>query len=259
MPSRTLRLYRRFRTPFWVVAGLFVLFLLMNYVILPLYVNHGSRLSVPRVVGLTLDDAKRTLTQVSLLPVEAETKPDPDHPAGVVISQNPAADRVVKEGRHVYLTVSGGEVVVVVPLLRGRSLRDARFSLERVGLKLGDVGRAMSDLFPENTVIDQSIMAETRVSKGSSVAITISTGKDSGETTVPPLVGKTIGEAEKLLHGAGLRIGNVTYQPSFELVPNTVVDQFPRAGEPAKQGQAVDLFVIKVGRPTEEIQEPRRP
>jgi beta-lactam-binding protein with PASTA domain len=52
-------------------------------------------------------------------------------------------------------------------------------------------------------------------------------------------------------------VGNITYQLSYELIPNTVVEQFPRAGETVTGGQKVDLFVVKVGRPTEEIQVPR--
>ena len=67
---------------------------------------------------------------------------------------------------------------------------------------------------------------------------------------------ETLAEAEKLLLEAGLRVGNITYQPNFDLLPNTVVDQYPRSGEPARQGQQVDLFVVEVGRPSEEIQPP---
>ena len=64
-------------------------------------------------------------------------------------------------------------------------------------------------------------------------------------------------EAEKLLIGARLKVGNISFQPSFDLLPNTVVDQYPRAGEMVNGGQAVDLFIVKAGKPTEEIQAPK--
>jgi beta-lactam-binding protein with PASTA domain len=70
------------------------------------------------------------------------------------------------------------------------------------------------------------------------------------------VVGKTLAEAEKILAATGLKVGIVTYQPSFDLLPNTVVDQFPRAGDPVTPGQEIDLFVVKVGKPTDEIQPP---
>jgi eukaryotic-like serine/threonine-protein kinase len=239
-----------------IVVGLFVL---VNYVALPLYVNHGSRATVPNVVGMGFDEASQTLEKADLRIVLGETRPDPAFAPGLVIQQNPAGLAVVKEGRRVYVTLSGGEVQVVVPSLRGRSMRDARFALERFGLKLGSVSFDTSDTFPENTIIYQSLAADTRVTKGSSVNIVVSRGKVLSHAVVPLVVGKTMGEAEKILLSAGLKLGNVTYQQSFDLVPNTVVDQYPRQGEPATPGQVVDLFVVKVGRPSEEFDTPAKP
>ena len=246
---------KRFLFTVGTIAGLFILF---NYILLPAYVNHGSTLYVPKVVGLSLEEARKALDSIGLQAVESDTRPDPLQPLGIVINQNPQPQAVVKLGRRIYLTMSGGEVLVTVPLLRGRSTRDARFALERYGLKLGTVTYSTSEAFPENTIMDQSVQADSKLPKGSTVGITVSRGKILQESTVPQLIGKTVTEAEKLLLEAGLKVGNITYQPSFDLLPNTVVQQYPRAGEPVPQGRAVDLFVVKVGKPTEEIQVPKK-
>jgi beta-lactam-binding protein with PASTA domain len=242
----------------YTLGSLIGIFLLLNYVALPIYVNHGSTLYVPRVIGLQLERARVVLDSAGLQAVEAETRADPVEPPGTVISQNPLPQSTVKSGRRIYLSISGGDVLVPVPLLRGRSSREAGFALERVGLRLGGTGYATSDAFPENTIIDQSVPPETKVARGSAVNIVVSRGLVVEETTIPSVVGKTTTEAGKLLADAGLKLGNITYQPSFDLLPNTVVDQYPRAGEPAKRGQAVDLFVVQVGKPTEEIQVPKK-
>jgi len=63
---------------------------------------------------------------------------------------------MVKHGRRVYLTLSGGEVMAIVPQLRGRSMRDAKFALERYGLQLGSISFEPSTLYPENTIVAQS-------------------------------------------------------------------------------------------------------
>lgn len=235
------------------VVGLFVLF---DDILLPWYVYHGSRLYVPKVVGMTLANARQVLEASSLQAVEAETRPDPIQPAGTVVYQNPLPNAVVKVGRRVYLSISGGEVQVTVPSLRGKSMRDARFALEQYGLKLGSVSYTPSDSYPENTIVEQTVAPDSRITRGMVVGITVSRGRVQQETAVPQVVGKTMGEAEKLLTAAGLKVGNITYQPSFDLLPNTVVDQFPRVGEPARPGQEVDLFVVKVGKLSEEIQNP---
>ncbi len=240
----------------YTIGTLVGLFFLFNSILLPLYVDHGDILQVPKVTGLPAEEAHRVLGGAGLQAVDAETRPDPQIPLGGVIIQNPVAGAKVKHGRRVYLTISGGDVFVNVPLLRGRSMRDAKFALERNGLRLGAVNYATSDSYPENTIMEQSAPADGKMAKGSTVNIVVSRGKTLEETTVPMLVGKTVTEAEKMLMAAGLKVGNITYQLSFDLIPNTVVEQFPRAGDPVQQGQAVDLFVVKIGKPTEEIQTP---
>lgn len=243
--------------PFVAIVGGFVaLFLLLNYIVLPAYVNHGSRLSVPSVIGKPVAEARATIESARLRVVEADTRSDARYPPGTVIQQNPAAGAIVKENRHIYLTLSGGEVQVVIPLLRGRSLRDARFSLDRFGLRLGAVVYDTSDTYPENTIIEQRPASDSRVTKGSAVDMVVSRGHIPNAAQAPLVIGKTVPEAEKILQNAGLKRGIITYQPSFDLVPNTVVDQYPRPGEPLEPGQVVDLFVIKDGRPAEEIEIP---
>jgi beta-lactam-binding protein with PASTA domain len=237
----------------WVI-GLFVLF---NYFLLPAYVNHGSTLKVPSVLGMTLDEASRALSKADLTAVQADTRADPKAPEGTVIGQNPVAGSVVKHGRRVYLTLSGGEILVTVPPLRGRSTRDAKFTLERYGLKLGSVDYATSDLYPENTIIDQTVPAGKKVSRASSVGIIVSRGKVVLESVVPDVTGRSLNEAQRLLSLKNLTVGNITYQTSYDLLPNTVVDQYPRGGESVQEGQAVDLFVVKAGKPKEEVQVPR--
>lgn len=239
------------------VAGLALLFVVMNNLVLPWYVNHGETLHVPNVVGLPSDSAKKALQVAGLVPVESDTRPDVKAPAGTVVVQNPDAEAVVKNGRRVYLTISGGEVQVVVPSLRGRSERDAKFALERSGLRVGDVEFAASDAYPENTIVEQSVQPGMKVPKATPIKIIVSRGKELQQVAVMDFLGKTLNEAERLIAQQGLKVGNITYQASFDLIPNTVVDQYPRAGESVPAGQAVDLFVIKAGKPKEEIQHPK--
>jgi len=41
------------------------------------------------------------------------------------------------------------------------------------------------------------------------------------------------------------QVGKINYQPSFSLLPNTVLDQYPSKGNKANKGDQVDLFVTK--------------
>jgi serine/threonine-protein kinase len=121
---------------------------------------------------------------------------------------------------------------------------------------MGTVNYATSPTYPENTIIEQTVQANTKVSRGTLVSVTVSRGMMTDEIAVPEVLGKTITEAKTILTQKGLKLGNVTYHFSDNLLPNTVVDQFPRPGEPVQRGQAVDLFVVKEGKFKDESETP---
>ena len=143
----------------WCAGGLLFIVLLLDDVILPWYVNHGGTLVVPDVVGMPEADAFRALDSLNLEPRMGEVHPDKDYPEGYVVAQNPVPQQIVKPRRRVYLTISGGEQLAVVPELKGRSLRDTKFALDRSGLKLGTVLRQISKEFPEGTIMSQDVVA----------------------------------------------------------------------------------------------------
>lgn len=236
-------------------AILVALFLLANYLLIPWYVNQGGVVTVPGVVGLRYEDAERLLDSMGFAPRKGETRMDREHPAGVVVVQNPLEGSKVKRGRRVYLMVSGGELTVTVPNVRGRTLRDARFALEKEGLKLGGVEYAASEEFPANTVVEQKISPGSRVKRDVYVSLVVSQGSVAQKVTVPDVTGKNLAEAKTILAAAGLTVGNITEVPSIDLLPNTIVDQYPRTGELVPSGQAIDLFVVQGAEKKKEVLE----
>jgi beta-lactam-binding protein with PASTA domain len=230
-----------------ISSSLIVLLLVCDNIVMPWLVSRGGIVEVPEVTGLKSERAQSILDSLGLEPRQSEIRPDLRYPLGRVIAQVPAAGAKVRPGRRIYLTVSGGEPVAQVPSLKGRSLRDAEFALQRVGLGLGSTSFMPSDDFPPNTVIDQSVAAGSMVKKGSPIAVVISQGKESDRIAVPEVVGKILTEAEKTLTQRGLKVGNVSYQENLELLPNTVLAQYPRGGELVSLGQPIDLFVVQVG------------
>ncbi|TLY29533.1 MAG: PASTA domain-containing protein [Ignavibacteria bacterium] len=123
----------RAKRAYLVLFILFVLFFTFNDIIFPWYVNQGGIVNVPSVLGQSFDEAVKNLAAQGLEGRKGDVRMDKEHPAGIVIIQSPFAGDKVKKGRRVYLTVSGGEQVATVPNIKGRTLRDARFGLEREG------------------------------------------------------------------------------------------------------------------------------
>ncbi len=235
------------------IAGLIVLGLLLDKLIMPIYVRSDVTQQVPNVIGMSSEEAVSFLRSQKLTPYKADDRYDQRYPKGIVIQQNPSAESIVKTGRRVYIVVSSGEQLVEVPSIHARSLRDARFTLERNGMSMGRIQYEVSSQYPENTIIEQSIQPGMQVPRGTEISVRVSQGRDAERIMVPELVGKSFSEAQRLLHQRGLRIGNITRQPIPDLLPNTVVQQYPHPGDRIPRTQLVDLFLAQ--EPPQELEE----
>ncbi len=210
---------------------------------MPWYVS-SPETNVPEVVGMQLEEATNLLETEGFKPLISDTSYGLKLPVGAIFMQKPEAGEVVKEGRTIYLFVSGGEKVISVPLLKGKSIVDAKFALERIGLKLGRIERIPSSQ-PEDMIFDQQFAEGTLLKQGEIVGVTVSAGRGGGEIIVPDLIGKSLSEAKKILSDSSLVIGKINYQPSSTLLPNTILDQYPSSGNTLNPGDAVDLFATK--------------
>ncbi len=234
----------RTRKIFLILLVLFIFSVILNYLIMPWYVS-AAEVTVPKVTGMNQTDAMTVLSENNLEGLIGDTTYDSRVKVGYIVLQKPKANDVVKQGRRVYLVINGGSPKSRVPDLRGKSLVDAKFALERVGLRLGEAIYSPSQS-PKDIIIAQEFSSTTQIRKGQTVNITLSSGPEKGSLEVPDLVGKSLAEAEEILSQNQLRVGKINYQPSFQLLPNTVIDHYPTSGMKVSVGDAIDLFVTKL-------------
>lgn len=229
----------------WVLAFI-AFFSLMNWVVMPWYVNDGGTVTVPQLVGKEASKAKEVLDTLGLQFEIGGRKASKLSP-NTILSQNPEGGSVVKHGRRIYFILSGGVEKVVVPNLQGHSQREAQFMLQRAGFALGEVKYDSSNAFPQNVVMSQSVPPNSTAATGTPISMTVSAGAPTtGEVTVPGLVGMPLPEAQKAIINGGLLLGSITFQPSSKLVPNTVMEQYPRAQEVVPRGTKINLFVSSI-------------
>ncbi len=214
----------------------------IDSVIMPWYVNKPT-VAIPNVVGMKEADAMTLLKSMNLEPLRGDTRMDKQYPEGSVVAQNPDPTQFVKEGRRVYLTISGGEKLVVIPSFKGSTLGNAKFTLDRLGLHSGALSYAISTDFPEGTIMSQEPQPGTNIRHNGFVNFMVSAGTSIDSITVPELIGKSLTEAQKILIEKGLSVGAITYQPSADLLPNTVIEQVPRPLEIVTVEKNVDLFI----------------
>lgn len=221
------------------------LMFLVNNVIMPWYVKHSDTVKVPKITGMNFLEAKKIIEEGGLEIKQGDIKYDENIPIGQILDQNPPADETVKYGRRIYVTICGGEQLSEVPNLKGRSLRDAKFTLEQRGLKLGETVRKNTNEFPADFVVSQIIQPGSKVKKNSALDLILSDGPLVGDLKVPGVTGKNLEEAKKIITDSKLKVGKITYQTNNELPAGQIIDQYPKVDKSANENTAVDLFVAR--------------
>lgn len=247
--DRYIRLVKRNRWTLWlnglaiVVLTLALLFFFLDRFLMPTVTRQGKESQVPDVVSLNMEEAESILKKLDLGVRVILEEYNPDEPSGVILSQNPDAGSVIKKGRNIRVTVSKGGKLVEVPKLRGVSLRQAEIMLGEEGLKIGNISWTHNDAFPEEVVVRVMPSSGTAVPKGISVSLTVNKFTPEGAVIVPQFIGKNINEAQDLAKEIGLEIGIIRYKVDNSLLPQTVVEQIPKAGAEVNRGSMVELVI----------------
>lgn len=226
-----------------VAAGCIGLFVILDQLILPAVVHAGKTVTVPGLVGKTVDDALQLMVQHDLALVQPREQYSDKVPKGRIISQLPYAGALVKNGRRIYVTVSKGIEMASVPNVRGMNLRDARMAMMRAGLAIGDVSYAPSDSVDANRVITQSASPGLELAYGSVCNVTVSSGR--AVVAVPDVRSLTVQDATAALVASGFMVGKIDYRSSSAFSSNTVIDQHPGSDSLATPGTLINLTVVR--------------
>jgi len=158
---------------------------------------------------------------------------------GMVIAQAPAGGARLSQGGTVALTISGGQPKLAAPDVVGLTVAVAVKRLQAAGLKSSQ--KVIFASAPPGRVVSQRPTAGTAVKKGSTVALSVSKGRQ--RVTVPNVVGRRRSDAVKRIQDAGL-VAAVFSVPS-QSPPGFVVAQSPQGGTKARKGSRVRLNVSK--------------
>jgi serine/threonine-protein kinase len=156
--------------------------------VLPLVVSLGKGRNMPNLENSTVEDATRILNALNLdLIIETDGHEDGDLPRNMVVSQEPAANEIVRRGDTIILSVSDGpdDSPVSVPRIVGLSEADALELLRELSLQ-GNATQQSSDGYAAGYIMRQYIIPNEMVSRGTVVNYVVSTGPDSPIPTATP-------------------------------------------------------------------------
>lgn len=208
-------------------------------------VEENSRISVtvsggqpvPNVVGQSRAVAESTLAEAGFSP-QVDTRESAAGQEGRVVDQSPASGRQLGSGSEVGITVGSGPSAVDVPDLTGLDAGRAGSVLNEVSLSLGPVEREPSDEVSEGQIFSQNPSADTSVTPGTSVRVTVSSGPQ--RIQIPSVVGTNVEAAKRIMLDAGL--GYTIVERESGRPAGTVVSTEPGAGTPVAPLTRVTLI-----------------
>lgn len=247
---------RSFRSTMLWAVGSVVLILLVVFFSLGAYTRHGSSVPVPKLKGMQFEKAVDML-ETQGFRYKIDSAYVLDKPPGTVIEQDPDAGTAVKENRTIYLTiVSRVAPNVKLPELENVTFREADALLSNYGLSIGDTSYTSDiarDVVLAFKFAGQTLKSGSVVPKGSKIDLVLGDGKGASEVDIPDLTNLDLDAAKFAIRGAGLSVGNITYEGSItDSTSLIVVSQSPaRSDSTAKTsiGSRINL-VIKQGGQT---------
>ena len=203
-------------------------------------VDAGKKVKMPKITGLTLEQATTRLAAVNLYLIIEKEKYD-DRPAGTVLSQSVKSGSEISEGSTVKVSVSKGKEMSVVPYVTFKTEKEAIELLKKANLK-SSVKYEYSDWVVKGNVVSQSISSEKKVAPGTAVELVVSKGKK--KVTVPNVLGSKTANAVSTIEGIGLQV-TVREELSDSVAPGIVIRQSPAAKTEVSNGTTVTITVSK--------------
>jgi beta-lactam-binding protein with PASTA domain/predicted Ser/Thr protein kinase len=220
----------------WRLAVVIAVILLLALGGVLLYaLTRPDQVTVPRVTGVSLGEAKSLLEDRGF---EADPRRFPNcADPGTVVEQDPAALDKADEGSTVTLIVSRG-MTVKVPKVRGLAAPKAAKKLKGEQL-LAKEKQIFSKAIDPGNAIKTEPPTGTEVDCHEAVTLFVSRGQDL--VTVPDVVGLQEDEARSQLEGKGF-IVNIEQSPSDQ-PEGQVLSEDPGAGSTIPRGKTVKLTV----------------
>ena len=144
------------------------------------------------------------------------------------------------------------EAEIVLDDLTGMTYADAEKKLTDLGLVIKENGTKSSDEYEKDEIMEQDPKAGTKLKKGDTVSVVISTGEAAEQVTVPDVKGIDEASAVSHLESRGFKV-NKEYSYSDSVGSGEVFAQDPKANTKAGKG---DTVTIQISQGGERVQVP---
>jgi eukaryotic-like serine/threonine-protein kinase len=224
-------------------GGLLAIGLIVDNLIMPIIVHHGSEFVLPQIVNLPIKVAEKKMMDLKLNLVITGEEYNSYFPIGIIISQMPDPGTTVKKGSTIRAIVSKGEASSTMPKIKGLSLREAKLLIDNASLTLGEITWYEDQGFPDGVVVESYPLAGTVVKANTSVQLVVNRLETDVKVDVPNFIGLDLTEAKKLAEENGILVSDIKYRKDERMLPETVLSQSLAPGTKVLKWTEVKLIV----------------
>ena len=198
-----------------------------------------ERHAVPKIKGMTLDQAQTELRQAKLSFGSAIEEFHETIPKGTVIAADPRGGTLLKRDAAVNVRVSKGPEPIDIPDFTGKPAKDAQKKLGELGFEVEVTGSEFNDTVPKDAVISQDPSTGTG-KKGDTISLVVSKGPTL--VAVPDVRRQGVAVATKTLKDAGFKVKTARSEVFIGL--QYVLRTNPVQGTKIPKGSTVTLLIV---------------
>lgn len=228
-------------TFFLAVVAVFFIFFLPKFT-----GSTGAEIKCPTFVGQSYESLNNDENINEQFEITFKWYPNSQYPYGVVFQQSQPANKNVKKGAAIELSVSMGVETKTVPEVRGYSENSARKTLELQGFTV-KVEQKADEEIASGLAVNTYPAAGSSVVDGTEVTLYISSGAPTVYVPLPNVVTLSYEDAKSIIEKAGLSCRKETVEnANGENVPEGVVKaQSPAYSSGKEVGKGTEV-VLKV-------------
>ncbi|MBS4957533.1 MAG: Stk1 family PASTA domain-containing Ser/Thr kinase [Clostridium sp.] len=207
-----------------------------------------NKVTVPNIVGMTLDNAKKELEKLGLNIKVTETV-ESDKEENTILEMNPTGNTEAKKGDTIEVKISGGVAKIKVPDLRDYEINYIKDLLTQKGLDW-NITEQYSENIKSGYLISQYPERDAEVTKGTTIELTISKGPEVKLVSVSNYLGQNVDSVKSDLEALGLIVILEEQKTDRESEEGVVLSQSLESGTKISVGEKIKLTYGKYTAPT---------
>jgi beta-lactam-binding protein with PASTA domain len=205
----------------------------------------GEMVTVPDLVGLTMEEAREELSSLKLTLKQVGVRLHDHLERGKIILQDPKADTRVRYDENVSVFLSAGKEKVTVPSMIGRTFQAINETLVEAALRKGKVSLIHTPRYAAGKIIAHNPLPEEEVGKDTQISMLVSQGDREDRYIMPDLIGRNADQVIEKLKAMDFRVARVRYEFYRGLTRGIIIGQFPPQGFPVQKRNLISFVVSK--------------